>query len=197
MRAWTRESLVNIVQFTWQRWPIWTNWECSGSKSKWCSANTKRSNCQRKVSRTRAWPRITQIARFIDSRNLALKITKTFIRQAQPCIYRTFRKCVRCHKKISPYPSYSMNFSFHLPNNCREKEISILAPNFSLGGSTAAFNYPCRATVAEEEIKDAFTKNGFTVKAFKFFPKDRKMALIQMPNMDDAVAALIVSSFRN
>ncbi|XP_070511699.1 polypyrimidine tract-binding protein 2 isoform X2 [Cardiocondyla obscurior] len=46
-------------------------------------------------------------------------------------------------------------------------------------------------TVAEEEIKDAFTKNGFTVKAFKFFPKDRKMALIQMPNMDDAVAALI------
>ncbi|KAG5327453.1 PTBP1 protein, partial [Pseudoatta argentina] len=49
------------------------------------------------------------------------------------------------------------------------------------------------ATVAEEEIKDAFTKNGFTVKAFKFFPKDRKMALIQMPNMDDAVAALIVS----
>ncbi|XP_039313748.1 polypyrimidine tract-binding protein 1 isoform X5 [Solenopsis invicta] len=47
------------------------------------------------------------------------------------------------------------------------------------------------ATVTEEEIKDAFTKNGFTVKAFKFFPKDRKMALIQMPNMDDAVAALI------
>ncbi|XP_012288445.1 polypyrimidine tract-binding protein 1 isoform X3 [Orussus abietinus] len=47
------------------------------------------------------------------------------------------------------------------------------------------------ATVSEEEIKDAFTKNGFTVKAFKFFPKDRKMALIQMSSMDDAVAALI------
>ncbi|XP_066603851.1 polypyrimidine tract-binding protein 2 isoform X7 [Prorops nasuta] len=47
------------------------------------------------------------------------------------------------------------------------------------------------ATISEEEIKDAFTKNGFTVKAFKFFPKDRKMALIQMPSMDDAVAALI------
>lgn len=46
-------------------------------------------------------------------------------------------------------------------------------------------------TVTEEEIRDAFTKNGFTVKAFKFFPKDRKMALIQMPSMDDAVAALI------
>ncbi|XP_034951715.1 polypyrimidine tract-binding protein 1 isoform X13 [Chelonus insularis] len=47
------------------------------------------------------------------------------------------------------------------------------------------------ATVTEDEIKDAFTQNGFTVKAFKFFPKDRKMALIQMPSMDDAVAALI------
>ncbi|XP_057319203.1 polypyrimidine tract-binding protein 2 isoform X1 [Microplitis mediator] len=47
------------------------------------------------------------------------------------------------------------------------------------------------ATVTEDEIKDAFTSNGFTVKAFKFFPKDRKMALIQMPSMDDAVAALI------
>ncbi|KAJ8687656.1 hypothetical protein QAD02_023450 [Eretmocerus hayati] len=47
------------------------------------------------------------------------------------------------------------------------------------------------ATVTEDEIKEAFTKNGFTVKAFKFFPKDRKMALIQMPTMDDAVSALI------
>lgn len=56
-------------------------------------------------------------------------------------------------------------------------------------------HFHCRssATVTEEEIRDAFTKNGFTVKAFKFFPKDRKMALIQMPSMDDAVAALIVS----
>lgn len=50
-----------------------------------------------------------------------------------------------------------------------------------------------RATVSEDEIKEAFTNSGFSVKAFKFFPKDRKMALIQMPSMDDAVAALIVS----
>lgn len=54
-----------------------------------------------------------------------------------------------------------------------------------------------RATVTEEEIKEAFTQNGFTVKAFKFFPKDRKMALIQMPSMDDAVAALIVRISNN
>ncbi|KAF5272086.1 hypothetical protein FQA39_LY01169 [Lamprigera yunnana] len=47
------------------------------------------------------------------------------------------------------------------------------------------------ATVNEDDIKDAFTKNGFAVKAFKFFPKDRKMALIQLPSMDEAVAALI------
>ncbi|PNF17710.1 Polypyrimidine tract-binding protein 3 [Cryptotermes secundus] len=46
-------------------------------------------------------------------------------------------------------------------------------------------------SVSEEEIKDAFTKNGFPVKAFKFFPKDRKMALIQLPTVDDAVSALI------
>ncbi|XP_017780649.1 PREDICTED: polypyrimidine tract-binding protein 1 isoform X4 [Nicrophorus vespilloides] len=47
------------------------------------------------------------------------------------------------------------------------------------------------ATVNEEDIKDAFNKNGFIVKAFKFFPKDRKMALIQLPSMDEAVVALI------
>ncbi|GLH14920.1 Uncharacterized protein GBIM_19346, partial [Gryllus bimaculatus] len=46
-------------------------------------------------------------------------------------------------------------------------------------------------SISEEEIKEAFTKNGFHVKAFKFFPKDRKMALIQLPSMDDAVTALI------
>lgn len=65
--------------------------------------------------------------------------------------------------------------------------------SFFVGDTYRHSIYSFRATVAEEEIKDAFTKNGFTVKAFKFFPKDRKMALIQMPNMDDAVAALIVS----
>ncbi|XP_021200974.1 polypyrimidine tract-binding protein 2 isoform X5 [Helicoverpa armigera] len=47
------------------------------------------------------------------------------------------------------------------------------------------------ATVSEDDIKEAFTKRGFTIKAFKFFPKDRKMALVQLPSIDDAVAALI------
>ncbi|XP_046669807.1 polypyrimidine tract-binding protein 1 isoform X3 [Homalodisca vitripennis] len=47
------------------------------------------------------------------------------------------------------------------------------------------------STVAEEDMKEAFAKNGFTVKAFKFFPKDKRMALIQLASMEDAVAALI------
>ncbi|KAL1498338.1 hypothetical protein ABEB36_009151 [Hypothenemus hampei] len=47
------------------------------------------------------------------------------------------------------------------------------------------------ATVNEEDIKKAFIDNGFTVKAFKFFPKDKKMALIQLPSMEEAVIALI------
>ncbi|CAB3375932.1 Hypothetical predicted protein [Cloeon dipterum] len=50
-------------------------------------------------------------------------------------------------------------------------------------------NIPQQMT--EETIKDAFTNAGFTVKAFKFFPKDRKMALIQMQSIEDAVMALI------
>ncbi|XP_066145960.1 polypyrimidine tract-binding protein 2 isoform X3 [Euwallacea fornicatus] len=47
------------------------------------------------------------------------------------------------------------------------------------------------ATINEEDIKKAFTDNGFTVKAFKFFPKDKKMALIQLPTVEEAVVALI------
>jgi polypyrimidine tract-binding protein 1 len=47
------------------------------------------------------------------------------------------------------------------------------------------------ATINEDDIKEAFTKHGFTVKAFKFFPKDKKMALIQLPSMEEAVEALI------
>ncbi|XP_066901888.1 polypyrimidine tract-binding protein 3 isoform X3 [Halyomorpha halys] len=45
--------------------------------------------------------------------------------------------------------------------------------------------------VKEEDLKDAFQNNNFTVKGFKFFPKDKKMALLELPSIDDAVAALI------
>ncbi|XP_046336435.1 polypyrimidine tract-binding protein 1-like isoform X7 [Haliotis rufescens] len=42
----------------------------------------------------------------------------------------------------------------------------------------------------EGEITTKFAEHG-AVKAFKFFPKDRKMALIQMGSVDEAVMALI------
>ncbi|XP_067677608.1 polypyrimidine tract-binding protein 2-like isoform X6 [Haliotis asinina] len=42
----------------------------------------------------------------------------------------------------------------------------------------------------EGEITSKFAEHG-AVKAFKFFPKDRKMALIQMGSVDEAVMALI------
>ncbi|XP_033115141.1 polypyrimidine tract-binding protein 1-like isoform X4 [Anneissia japonica] len=46
------------------------------------------------------------------------------------------------------------------------------------------------ASVTEEDLKNAFTQHG-TVCGFKFFPKDRKMALIQMNNLEEAVEALV------
>ncbi|KAL9891339.1 polypyrimidine tract-binding protein 2 isoform X2 [Glossina fuscipes] len=50
-------------------------------------------------------------------------------------------------------------------------------------------NIPSSCT--EEDIKEAFTSNNFEVKAFKFFPKDRKMALLQLSSVEEAVLALI------
>ncbi|XP_026472617.1 polypyrimidine tract-binding protein 1 [Ctenocephalides felis] len=47
------------------------------------------------------------------------------------------------------------------------------------------------STVTEEEIREAFVRNNFPIKAFKFFPKDRKMALLQLGSVEEAVAALI------
>ncbi|XKL62526.1 hypothetical protein PGB90_002359 [Kerria lacca] len=45
--------------------------------------------------------------------------------------------------------------------------------------------------VSEDELKNSFHKNGFEVRDFRFFPKDRRMALLQLNSIDDAVAALI------
>ncbi|GFS25656.1 polypyrimidine tract-binding protein 2 [Elysia marginata] len=46
------------------------------------------------------------------------------------------------------------------------------------------------AHVTEENLTTWFTDHG-TVKAFKFFPKDRKMALLQMSTVEEAIHALI------
>lgn len=45
-------------------------------------------------------------------------------------------------------------------------------------------------TVDEDTLKEAFTQHG-TVANFKFFPKDRKMALLQMGSVEEAIHALI------
>merc|ERR1711874_45409 len=45
--------------------------------------------------------------------------------------------------------------------------------------------------VEEEDLKKAFLNINVTVQAFKFFPKDRKMALVQLPTVDEAITALV------
>jgi RNA recognition motif-containing protein len=48
-----------------------------------------------------------------------------------------------------------------------------------------------RNEISEEEIRNIFSQYG-TIKRFKFFEKDRKMALIEMDTIEQAIAALIV-----
>ncbi|XP_017297634.1 polypyrimidine tract-binding protein 3 isoform X1 [Kryptolebias marmoratus] len=47
------------------------------------------------------------------------------------------------------------------------------------------------SSVCEDALKDLFSSRGFTVKAFKFFQKDRKMALMQLASVEEAIEALI------
>ncbi|XP_060764996.1 polypyrimidine tract-binding protein 3 isoform X1 [Neoarius graeffei] len=46
-------------------------------------------------------------------------------------------------------------------------------------------------SIADDMLKDLFAGSGYTVKAFKFFQKDRKMALIQLGSVEEAIQALI------
>nr|XP_035946829.1 polypyrimidine tract-binding protein 3 isoform X6 [Halichoerus grypus] len=50
-------------------------------------------------------------------------------------------------------------------------------------------NIPPSVTV--DDLKNLFTEAGCSVKAFKFFQKDRKMALIQLGSVEEAIQALI------
>lgn len=45
--------------------------------------------------------------------------------------------------------------------------------------------------VEEDDLRKAFQAINLTVQAFKFFPKDRKMALVQLPTVDEAITALV------
>ncbi|XP_023127172.1 polypyrimidine tract-binding protein 3-like [Amphiprion ocellaris] len=47
------------------------------------------------------------------------------------------------------------------------------------------------SSVSEEVLKDLFSSGGFTVKAFKFFQKDKKMALMQLASVEEAIDALV------
>uniref|UniRef100_UPI0037E91DA1 polypyrimidine tract-binding protein 3-like isoform X2 n=1 Tax=Semicossyphus pulcher TaxID=241346 RepID=UPI0037E91DA1 len=47
------------------------------------------------------------------------------------------------------------------------------------------------SSVSEEGLKDLFSSSGFSVNAFKFFQKDRKMALMQLASVEEAIEALI------
>uniref|UniRef100_A0A8B9JA79 Polypyrimidine tract binding protein 3 n=1 Tax=Astyanax mexicanus TaxID=7994 RepID=A0A8B9JA79_ASTMX len=46
-------------------------------------------------------------------------------------------------------------------------------------------------SIADDMLTDLFSSAGYTVKAFKFFQKDRKMALIQLGSVEEAIQALI------
>ncbi|XP_062905031.1 polypyrimidine tract-binding protein 3 isoform X3 [Mobula hypostoma] len=46
-------------------------------------------------------------------------------------------------------------------------------------------------SITDEDLKNLFESAGFSVKAFKFFLKDRKMALIQLDSLEEAIQALI------
>ena len=46
-------------------------------------------------------------------------------------------------------------------------------------------------TIEEPDLRAAFGNIGLHVQAFKFFPKDRKMALVQLANVDEAIIALV------
>ncbi|XP_071207649.1 polypyrimidine tract-binding protein 3 isoform X5 [Salvelinus alpinus] len=46
-------------------------------------------------------------------------------------------------------------------------------------------------SITDDILKDLFSGTGYIVKAFKFFQKDRKMALIQLGSVEEAIQALI------
>ncbi|GAB1302593.1 Polypyrimidine tract-binding protein 1 [Apodemus speciosus] len=47
------------------------------------------------------------------------------------------------------------------------------------------------SSVSEEELRSLFSSKGGAVKAFKFFPKNHKMALIRMGSVEEAIQALV------
>ncbi|XP_034515888.1 polypyrimidine tract-binding protein 1 [Ailuropoda melanoleuca] len=81
----------------------------------------------------------------------------------------------------------------------RARYVSFLGPSQALGTARPSLSSsssvqppsPHRPSVSEDDLKVLFSSNGGIVKGFKFFQKDRKMALIQMGSVEEAIQALI------
>ncbi|NXL70165.1 PTBP3 protein, partial [Leptocoma aspasia] len=80
---------------------------------------------------------------------------------------------------------YSNSPLHRFKNPCSKKFQNIFPPSATLHLS----NIPPSVTV--DDLKNLFTSKGSTVKGFKFFQKDCKMALIQLGSVEEAVHALI------
>ncbi|NXD30064.1 PTBP3 protein, partial [Spelaeornis formosus] len=80
---------------------------------------------------------------------------------------------------------YSNSPLHRFKNPCSKNFQNIFAPSATLHLS----NIPPSVTV--DDLKNLFTNKGSTVKGFRFFQKDCKMALIQLGSVEEAVHALI------
>ncbi|NWY70942.1 PTBP3 protein, partial [Erithacus rubecula] len=80
---------------------------------------------------------------------------------------------------------YSNSPLHRFKNPCSKNFQNIVPPSATLHLS----NIPPSVTV--DDLKNLFTSKGSTVKGFKFFQKDCKMALIQLGSVEEAVHALI------
>uniref|UniRef100_A0A8C5TRC9 Polypyrimidine tract binding protein 3 n=1 Tax=Malurus cyaneus samueli TaxID=2593467 RepID=A0A8C5TRC9_9PASS len=80
---------------------------------------------------------------------------------------------------------YSNSPLHRFKNPCSKNFHNIFPPSATLHLS----NIPPSVTL--DDLKNLFTSKGSTVKGFKFFQKDCKMALIQLGSVEEAVHALI------
>uniref|UniRef100_A0A8D1TZB8 RRM domain-containing protein n=1 Tax=Sus scrofa TaxID=9823 RepID=A0A8D1TZB8_PIG len=67
----------------------------------------------------------------------------------------------------------------------------LVVANGSSFQSAKLYNIFYSPSVTVDDLKNLFTEAGCSVKAFKFFQKDRKMALIQLGSVEEAIQALI------
>ncbi|CDW51859.1 heterogeneous nuclear ribonucleoprotein L [Trichuris trichiura] len=80
---------------------------------------------------------------------------------------------------------YSLSLLHRFKKPGSKNYLNIYPPSASLHLS----NIP--ASTTEDFIVNAFVANGFVVKSFKFFPKDHKMAIIQLESTEQGIEALV------